>query len=78
MIPPAIVLVVTDIILGSFGLLDSFKSWEVSSEPSLSDHKHILFTLKGSVPVHLIRNPGIPVGTPFKKDRMEYWRGVQQ
>ena len=40
-----------DITLGSFGLL------EVSSEPSLSDHRHILFTLQGSVPVRLIRNP---------------------
>jgi hypothetical protein len=29
----------------------------VSSEPSLSDHRHILFTLQGSVPEHLIRNP---------------------
>jgi hypothetical protein len=29
---------------------------EDSSEPSLSDHRHILFTLQGSVPVRLIRN----------------------
>jgi hypothetical protein len=48
---------VIDITLGSFGLLESFKSWEVSSEPSLSDHRHILFTLEGSVLVCLIRNP---------------------
>lgn len=47
---------VTDITLGSFGFLESFKSWEVSSEPSLSDHRHILFTLEGSPPVRLIRN----------------------
>jgi hypothetical protein len=26
-------------------------------EPSLSDHTHILFTLRGSVPVNLVRNP---------------------
>ena len=26
-------------------------------EPSLSDHTHILFTLRGSVPEPLIRNP---------------------
>jgi hypothetical protein len=32
-------------------------SWEVSLEPSLSDHRHILFTLRGSAPAHLIRNP---------------------
>jgi hypothetical protein len=36
---------VIDITLGSFELLGSVKSWEVSSEPSLSDHRHILFTL---------------------------------
>jgi len=29
----------------------------VSQEPSLSDHRHILFTLRGSVPALLIRNP---------------------
>jgi len=54
---------VIDITLGSFGLLESFKSWEVSFEPSLSDHRHILFTLEGSVLVCLI-----PVGTPFERD----------
>jgi len=35
---------VTDTTLGSFGLLESITSWEDSSEPSLSDHRHILFT----------------------------------
>jgi len=48
---------VFEITLWSFGLLESFKGWEVSSEPSLLDHRHILFTLEGSVPVYLIRNP---------------------
>jgi hypothetical protein len=48
---------VIDITLGSSGLLDSITGWEVSSEPSLSDHRHILFTLWGSIPAHLIRNP---------------------
>jgi len=48
---------VTDITLGSIRLLESILDWEVSQEPSLSDHKHILFTLRGSEPVHLIRNP---------------------
>jgi hypothetical protein len=47
---------VTDNTLGSFRLLESITSWEVSSEPSLSDHRHILFTLLGSVSVRLIRN----------------------
>ena len=46
-----------DITLGSFGVLKSITSWMVSSEPSLSDHRNILFTLQGSVPEHLIRNP---------------------
>jgi len=48
---------VIDIALGSLGLLDSIIGWEVSSEPSLSDHRHILFILQGSVLVRLIRNP---------------------
>jgi hypothetical protein len=48
---------VIDTTLGSFGFLESITSWEVSLEPSLSDHRHILFTLPGSVPVRLIRNP---------------------
>ena len=48
---------VTDTTLGSFGLLESITSWEVSSEPSLSDRRHIPFALQGSVPVRLIRNP---------------------
>jgi hypothetical protein len=39
---------VIDIILGSFRLLERITGWEVSSEPSLSDHRHILFTLWGS------------------------------
>jgi hypothetical protein len=30
----------TDITLGSFGLLGSVKSWEVSSQPSLSDQTY--------------------------------------
>jgi hypothetical protein len=54
-----------DITLGSFGLLGRVKSWEVSSEPSLSDHRHILFTLQSSLPVCHIQNTGEPNGTPF-------------
>jgi hypothetical protein len=38
---------VIDITLGPFGLLGHFKSWEVSSGPSLSDRRHVLFTLEG-------------------------------
>jgi len=45
--------------LGFVGILENCKRWEVSSEPSLSDHTHILFTLDGPVPLRLrgtIRN----------------------
>jgi hypothetical protein len=48
---------VIDITFGSFGLLESSKSWEVSSEPPLTDQRHILFTLESSLLVCLIRNP---------------------
>jgi hypothetical protein len=48
---------VIDITLGSFGLLESITGWEVSSQPSLSDHRNILFTLWGFLPVSLIRDP---------------------
>jgi hypothetical protein len=44
-----------NITLGSFGLPESI-GWEVSSEHSLSDHRHILFTSQGCIPVCLIRN----------------------
>jgi len=48
---------VIDITLGSYGLLDGIIDWKVSLEPSLSYHRHILFTLWGSTPVLLVRNP---------------------
>ena len=47
---------VIHITLGTFGLLESITGLEVSLEPSLSDHRHILFTLRDSVPLSLIRN----------------------
>jgi len=47
---------VTDITLGSYGLLESIIGSEVSQQPSLSDHRLILFTLRGSFPAALIRN----------------------
>ena len=47
---------VNDITLGSYGLLENITDWEVSLQPSLSDHRHILFTLWGSMPVLLIRH----------------------
>ena len=36
---------VNDITLGSLRLLESIIGWKVSSEPSLLDHRNILFTL---------------------------------
>ena len=69
---------VIDITLGSFGLLESITSWVVSSEPSLSDHRHILFTLQGSVPEHLIRNPrGTNWGSSMEGLRDRLTRGPE-
>jgi hypothetical protein len=65
---------VIDITLGSFRLLESIIGWEVSLETSLSDHRHILFTLQGSVPVRLVRNPRGTNWGSFKgdlRDRLE-------
>ena len=65
---------VTDITLGSLRLLESIIDWEVLSQPSLSDHRYILFTLGGSVPVRLIRNPRGTNWGSFKgdlRDRLE-------
>jgi len=46
---------VIGISLGSYGLLESITGWEVSRETSSSDH--MMFTLRGSVPSLMIRNP---------------------
>jgi hypothetical protein len=59
---------VIDITLGSLRLLESIIGWEVSSEPSLSDHRHIVFTLQGSLPVRLVRNPRGTNWGSFKGD----------
>jgi hypothetical protein len=59
---------VIDITLGSFRLLESIIGWEVSSEPSLSDHRYILFILRGSVPVCLISNPRGTNWGSFRED----------
>jgi hypothetical protein len=58
---------VTDITLGPYGLLERITSWEVSLQPSLSDHRHILFTLWGSVPVPLIRIPRCTSWSSFRE-----------
>jgi hypothetical protein len=59
---------VIDITLGSFGVLESIKDWEVSSEPSLSDHRHILFKLVGSVPEGLFRDQRSTNWDSFRED----------
>jgi len=62
---------VIDFTLGSYGLLESITCWKVSREPSLSDHTHILFTLRGFVPALLIRNPrGTNCGS-FREGQMD-------
>jgi hypothetical protein len=45
--------------------------WEVSLEPSLSDHRHILFTLRGSVLAPMMRNPRGPNWGSFQDDLRE-------
>ena len=69
----------TDIILGSYGFLDSIIDWKISLEPSLSDHKHILFTLRGFTPVLLVRNRRDTNWGSFRgslRERLERGRGM--
>ena len=69
---------VSDITLGSLRLLKGIIGWEVSSELSMLNHRHILFTLRGSVLVRLIRNPRGTNWGYFKgdlRDRLE--RGTE-
>jgi hypothetical protein len=70
-------LAVIDITLGSMRLLESIIGWEVASEPSLSDQRHILFTLRGSIPVRLIRNPRGTNWDSFKED-LRGWKRAQR
>jgi hypothetical protein len=66
---------VIDITLGSLKLLESILGWEVLSGPSLSDHRHILFILRGSIPVRLIRNPRGTNWGSFKEDLRDWLEG---
>jgi hypothetical protein len=69
---------VTDITLGSLRLLESIIGWEVSPEPSLSDHRQILFILQDSILVCLIRNPRGTNWGSFKEDLRDWLeRGPQ-
>ena len=65
---------VIDITVGSLGILEGIIDWEVSSESSLLNHRHILFTLRCSVPERLIRDPKGTNWCSFKgdlRDRLE-------
>jgi hypothetical protein len=59
---------VIDITRRSLRLLESIIDWEVSVEPSLSDHRHTVFILRGSALVRLIRNPRSTKWGSFKGD----------
>ena len=59
---------VTDITLESLRFLESIINWEVLIEPSLSDHRHISITVRGSAPVRLIRNPRSTNWGSFKRN----------
>jgi hypothetical protein len=59
---------VLNITLGSCELLERIKDWEVSSEPSLSDHRHIMFKLVGSVPASFFRDLKITNWDSFWED----------
>ena len=56
---------VIDNAVGALGLLVIIIGWDVSSELSMSDHTHILYTLRGSVPVSLIRDPRVTNWAPL-------------
>ena len=58
----------SDNTLESLRFLESIICWKVSSAPSPSDHRYILFTLRGSVTVRLIRNHRGTYWSSFKKD----------
>jgi hypothetical protein len=59
---------VTDMALGSIRLLENIIDWEVPSQLFLSDHRHILFTVQGSIPERLVRNHRGTNWSSFKGD----------
>jgi hypothetical protein len=62
---------VIDTTLGFCGFLESVTDLEVSLEPFLLDHRHILFTLWGSIPSSLVRNPRDTNWGSFREDLRE-------
>jgi hypothetical protein len=59
---------VLDITLGSCELLERIKDWEVCLEPSLLDHRHIMFKLVGSVPASFFRDLRSTNWDSFRED----------
>jgi hypothetical protein len=59
---------VLDVTIGSCKLLERIKDWEISSEPSLSYHRHIMLKLVGSVPASFFRDPRSTNWDSFRED----------
>jgi hypothetical protein len=59
---------VLDITIGSCKLLERIKDWEVSSEPSHSDHRHVMFKLVESVLASFLRDPSSTNWDSFRED----------
>ena len=60
-----------DINLGTFVIRESIIGYEISSEPSLSNHRYILFTLQCSVQLRLIRNTRVTNWGFFRGDLID-------
>lgn len=62
---------VIDLTLGSSGICNSVRNWRVSDEPSLSDHRHITFTVREGTlrrEVTFFRNPRCTNWSSFAAD----------
>jgi len=67
---------VIDNTLGPFGFLESITKWNVPSEPSLSDQRHILFTYRAPYRYASSGTLGATIGPPFERARRTDWRGA--
>ena len=57
---------VIDITLASYGLVDSITDWEISSEPSLSDHRYICSVCVTRLRYSTSGTLGALIGSPFE------------
>jgi len=57
---------VIDITLGSYGLMGSITDWEVSLEPSLSDHRQFCSVCAARLRYSTSGTLGAPIGAPFE------------